>query len=469
MLKRLLITLGVILIGFPAILGLIIGLSYRGTTEENIPAITNTVMEQPVSAIGYEWKAPVLGGIMHKDFSRNATLEATDVGLLEEPHITAEGPTGYKTTAFVIKGNQTIWQGDVDDLSTLTFIDNGRYQMELQSVKETESAAGYGQFFYRVTFKVQVEPRMETSAGDSDLVVLRQGDVLAVRLYNLTGSVEPIGQDDTGTIPFVPTGEGIMTGYVGAGYSREPGEYTMKVTAGSYTWDVNYIVEAANYGSQALTIDPYSQQLNEANTEQAQNEFTQRVESLQDTFDKKRYWIGAFLMPVEGSVTGDYGALQYLNGADYVYKRNAGVDIDTAEGAEVRAPNSGRVVFAAKLDYTGNTVVIEHGGGLKSYFYHMAQLNVQEGNTVLQGDIIGLAGMTGYTYQFPHLRYEVRLGTQTLNPTMLFVETSGLFYYEQEDKDAGETESRRIVVPESSSVAEEEDSAAGTSWDTPVA
>ena len=89
------------------------------------------------------------------------------------------------------------------------------------------------------------------------------------------------------------------------------------------------------------------------------------------------------------------------------------------EGTPVPASNRGQVVFADFVIMTGNTVVIEHGAGLKTIYMHLSELNCSEGDMVEQGDIIGLLGSTGYSTG-PHLHFELRINGVKSNPMNLY-------------------------------------------------
>lgn len=96
-------------------------------------------------------------------------------------------------------------------------------------------------------------------------------------------------------------------------------------------------------------------------------------------------------------------------------------------GDAVWAPGRGKVVYAGFLQMTGNTVVIEHGGGLKSYFFHLDSLACKQGDIVEKEQLIGQAGSTGYSTG-PHLHYEARIGNQSIDPDQLFNGSSGLYF-----------------------------------------
>ena len=85
------------------------------------------------------------------------------------------------------------------------------------------------------------------------------------------------------------------------------------------------------------------------------------------------------------------------------------------------ASNNGRVLIADSLIETGNTVVIEHGFGLKTWYYHMNELSVKTGDWVKQGDVIGKVGSTGFSTG-PHLHFAASVNSVYINPITLINE-----------------------------------------------
>lgn len=109
-----------------------------------------------------------------------------------------------------------------------------------------------------------------------------------------------------------------------------------------------------------------------------------------------------------------YGA--YLAGG----ARSTELRIQAADGDEVVAPTDGVVVYAGTLQLGGNTVVIDHGCGLKSYLCGLRELSVSEGAQLTQGELVGLAGQEPVTV-------EMRIGNKSINPVNTFKGQGGLF------------------------------------------
>ncbi|MDZ4734951.1 MAG: M23 family metallopeptidase [Rhodospirillaceae bacterium] len=133
-------------------------------------------------------------------------------------------------------------------------------------------------------------------------------------------------------------------------------------------------------------------------------------------------FLGGFVWPVIGPISGVYGSQRILNGEPR--QPHFGVDMAAPEGTPVAAPAGGIVRLAEPdLYFTGGTVIIDHGHGLSSTLMHMASVAAVVGQRVEQGDIVGTVGATGRATG-PHLDwrmnlYEARIDPQLLVPPMV--------------------------------------------------
>jgi murein DD-endopeptidase MepM/ murein hydrolase activator NlpD len=93
-----------------------------------------------------------------------------------------------------------------------------------------------------------------------------------------------------------------------------------------------------------------------------------------------------------------------------------GVVYELAEGTSVRSAQAGEVVFSGNLAPTGNTVVVYHGYGIYTYYYHLEALNVRVGYTLTDGEIIGTAGQSGFTNGKTVLHYAVSIDGIFVDP-----------------------------------------------------
>ena len=134
-----------------------------------------------------------------------------------------------------------------------------------------------------------------------------------------------------------------------------------------------------------------------------------------------RQWSGPFVLPVDGPASSNFGTRSYYNGEPRA--PHAGVDFSGAVGTPIRAENRGRVVIAASMYFTGNTIVIDYGERLFSIFAHLSEFAVKTGEAVGPGTIVGLIGATGRVTG-PHLHWSVRLNGARVDPLSLVALTA---------------------------------------------
>jgi len=128
-------------------------------------------------------------------------------------------------------------------------------------------------------------------------------------------------------------------------------------------------------------------------------------------------WRIPFLPPVEEYRPANFGARRVING--HPRMPHSAVDITLPTGTPVRAIADGQVAFAAEQFFGGRSVVIDHGGGVFSVYYHLKEFSVAEGQEISRGDRIGSVGATGRATG-PHLHFGVRVPGGRVDPTRLF-------------------------------------------------
>lgn len=125
-------------------------------------------------------------------------------------------------------------------------------------------------------------------------------------------------------------------------------------------------------------------------------------------------WTEPFLLPVEGVSSSGYGdPRRYFEDGPVSWHR--GADLAAASGTPIHATNDGVVVLAEELPISGQTVVIDHGGGVSSHYFHQSLLLVSAGQEVRRGDTVGEVGSTGLSTG-PHLHWEMRVHGESTNP-----------------------------------------------------
>lgn len=127
------------------------------------------------------------------------------------------------------------------------------------------------------------------------------------------------------------------------------------------------------------------------------------------------------IWPVTGFVTSNFGNRNSPFGRRIKFHK--GLDISNRIGTPIIAPAEGTVILSGPDGAYGNSVEIDHGGGIVTKYAHMQRAVVQQGDWVKRGQVLGYIGMTGRTTG-PHLHYEVRLNGAPVNPMRYILEAA---------------------------------------------
>lgn len=111
--------------------------------------------------------------------------------------------------------------------------------------------------------------------------------------------------------------------------------------------------------------------------------------------------------PLVARVTSEYGPRWG--------RMHEGIDIAGTLGDPIKSAESGRVDYAGWIRGYGNTIIVDHGGGMSTLYAHMHGFAVTAGRTVSIGQVVGYVGNSGFS-QGPHLHFEVRIHGTPVNP-----------------------------------------------------
>ncbi len=221
------------------------------------------------------------------------------------------------------------------------------------------------------------------------------------------------------TFPFYRDDDGIWRSLVGIDLSTKPGNYVAKIygwdAQGQYSHSHALDVKSKQFPTRRLTVDekfvnPPKEALARIRRE------SKRISEIFAGVTEQRLWRGSFQRPVPGPANSSFGKRSILNGQPR--NPHTGTDFDSPAGTPVVAPNAGKVVLADDLYYSGNTVVLDHGQGLYSYFAHLSEIDVEEGAEVSSGQVVGKVGATGRVTG-PHLHWTLRLVRTRVDPLSL--------------------------------------------------
>lgn len=425
--KKVIAGIAICILLVPLALGAVLGISYYNTGEENVPQATLQANNEMLAPVSYSWNAPVFDGILFKTFERGPAQATPHLGTLTQGVLALGYPEGYAVTVTLLQNNEALWSGSGQEWNDYSIADNGSYQLDVVCEKAQQTPRQpYGWFRFSFTFVLDIAPVLETSGQ-----TVKQGDVLALQVSNLQDGVLPTLQTDIPNITafaFTPSGAGEAVAFVPVSFYCEAGEYNVHVQAGAHTWDITFTAAVVDFPRQDLSIDVSDPAISAATSNEATQQFNNAILPLYEMLDEEKLWEGNFIWPAKGRITTEYGFRRYTNGSPSS-RPHAGMDIANDEGTQILAPAAGRVLYAGFLLATGNTIVVEHGGGFKTFYYHMSALHVQAGALVQQGDLMGEMGTTGYSTG-SHLHFEARVANQPINVGLLLDGSSSLFHFE---------------------------------------
>lgn len=127
----------------------------------------------------------------------------------------------------------------------------------------------------------------------------------------------------------------------------------------------------------------------------------------------------AFHLPAIGPRSSAFGLRRFFN--EQPRSPHSGVDIAAPDKSNVVAPAAGVVVATGDYFFNGNTVLIHHGQGLVTMYCHLSEIDVQDGERLDAGDLIGKIGQTGRVTG-PHLHWSLSLNQVRVNPELFLVE-----------------------------------------------
>jgi len=260
--------------------------------------------------------------------------------------------------------------------------------------------------------------KLQLSAPESS-----QGSLLLVEVKSEKQLVDLKGDWDGRSVPFWPEvgGEAVQKGLVGVDLEKAPGEYGLKVTGQTASGEkvscsAKLEVKEGKFATEKLTVgkqfvEPSAEQIKRANQER---------QELRDIFDRvtpERLWDGKFRIPLEGVTTGsNFGKRRILNGNPG--SPHSGTDFPAPAGTPVHAAQRGRVVLAEELFFSGNTVVVDHGLGVYTFYGHLSEIGVKVGDALEAGAVLGKVGATGRVTG-PHLHWGLTVERARVNPLQI--------------------------------------------------
>lgn len=238
------------------------------------------------------------------------------------------------------------------------------------------------------------------------------GDTISVQIQ-VTNPETPTVQMGNTTYPVFPLSGNRFRALIPSSPLDRPGTWSIQVQGDGTSQTVSIGMGDRSFPTQRIWLSE-----SDAALQGTDYEFD-RVDEFKRLVTPEKYWNGPFLRPSSGYVSTIFGVQRYYNGEfanDYYHR---GVDYAAPTGSPVVAPAAGRIALVDKeangFEIHGNTIGLDHGQGILSIFIHLHTINVQEGEMVKAGQVIGTVGSTGASTG-PHLHWGLYVNGVAVDP-----------------------------------------------------
>lgn len=175
----------------------------------------------------------------------------------------------------------------------------------------------------------------------------------------------------------------------------------------------SFLVKAKDYGESRITIDNQTYDAPDIDSQKRASDEYLLVKRITSQRSQQFSYDLNFIPPIDSLITSSYGKKRYIN--EKPRSPHLAVDLRGAEGTPIVAPKDAKVALVSNHFYSGNIVILDHGGGLFTSYSHMQKHNVKEGDIVNKGKVIGFVGSTGRVTG-PHLHWSIYLNENRINP-----------------------------------------------------
>jgi murein DD-endopeptidase MepM/ murein hydrolase activator NlpD len=237
------------------------------------------------------------------------------------------------------------------------------------------------------------------------------GDIVIV---TVKGGADPVeGTFGERRIHFYPSKDSFKA-VLGIDLHTEPGKYTLSLSTKGKTLSRTVSVKKKHYPVQKLTLPKDMVELSPEDEARVEREQKQVAALWPNETD--RIWNGNFMNPRTGEISTRFGLRRIINGI--AKNPHSGVDVAADEGQEVYAPNSGVAVLVDDHFFSGHSLILDHGKGIYTMFFHLSRILVAQGQQVNKGEVIALVGSTGRSTG-AHLHWGVRMQGARVDPLEL--------------------------------------------------
>lgn len=258
--------------------------------------------------------------------------------------------------------------------------------------------------------------------------LLKQGETLTLKI-TASDAVSATGKFDEQALHFIAEPDGLRALFGITRCANYAGTFPVALTlydAEGHTRPVAFKVRVTpnNWPIFNLTLTSEMSSLLDPAIVNAENK---RVADTVAPFIPQQLWRGAFRSPLaiaDPRITATFGERRRYNGGNPGVCGHEGTDFGVPPGTPVYAPADAVVALASPLKVRGNVVLLNHGQGVYSGFYHLSEIDAQTGQRIHAGDLIGKVGSTGFSTG-AHLHWSMWINGVCVDPLAWTKEAMG--------------------------------------------
>lgn len=262
----------------------------------------------------------------------------------------------------------------------------------------------------------------------ADELVITKGEALILELdkknlQKITLSASNLKQSKVIRAFAHPSKDDKCVALIGISYKNPPQNANLQISYKNKSLKYDIIVNEGTYKKEQLKVASSKIKPPKEVQERIAKELKE-ANAIYATYTNEALFNGAFVLPMSSKITSEFGNARVFN--DTLASYHSGTDFRAAVGTKVYAANDGVVRLSKDRYYAGGSLIIDHGYGIFTQYYHLSKLLVKNGDKVKKGQLIALSGDSGRVTG-AHLHFGIFANGTQVNP-LDFIEKFNTFF-----------------------------------------